>query len=212
MAITYPISLPTDTKSQPSNTTFRIRRIIGQSVSPFTGEQQSFRNQGEWWEAEITLPPMTHANAREWVAKLVSMRGVFGTMLLGDWDARVARGTASSSAGSPLIKGASQTGNTLLIDGVPNNQTGYLKAGDYIQFGTGTGTRFHMVVADANSDGSGNASLEIEPALRTSPSDNLAITVANTKGVFRLATNETEWDANAISVYGITFAVVEYLA
>ena len=209
---TYPIGLPTGASSQPTNTTFRIRRIVGQSMSPFTGETQTFRHQGEWWEAEITLPPMNHANAREWVAKLVSMRGVFGTMLLGDWDGRVAQGTASISAGSPLVKGANQAGNTLLIDGATASKTGYLKAGDYIQLGTGLTSRLHMVVADANTDGSGNASLDIEPALRTSPSDNLALTVANTKGVFRLVTNTTEWDTNAVRLYGITFAVTEYLS
>ena len=209
---TYPITLPTQASSQPINTTFRIRRVIGQSQSPFTGETQTFRHQGEWWEAEVTLPPMTHANAREWVAKLVSMRGVFGTMLLGDWDGRIAQGTASSSAGTPLVKGANQAGNTLLIDGATANQTGYLKAGDYIQLGTGISSRLHMVVTDANTDGSGNASLDIEPALRTSPLDNLAITVANTKGVFRLVSNITEWDTNAIRVYGISFSITEYLS
>jgi hypothetical protein len=211
MAITYPISLPTDSAGQPTNTTFRIRRIVGQSASPFTGEQQTFRHQGEWWEAEVTLPPMKHALAREWVAKLVSMRGVFGTMLLGDWDARTPRGTASSSAGTPLVNGGSQSGNSLVIDGATTSQTGYLKAGDYIQLGSGLSSRLHMVVEDADTDASGNATLSIEPALRTSPSDNTPLTVSNTKGVFRLVTNETEWDANAVSVYGITFAVTEYL-
>ena len=212
MAITYPLTLPTDALGQPTNTTFRIRRIVGQSMSPFTGEQQTFRHQGEWWEAEITLPPMKHALAREWVAKLVAMRGVFGTMLLGDFDGKTPRGTASSSAGTPLVNGASQSGNTLIIDGATASQTGYLKAGDYIQLGTGILSRLHMVVEDADTDSGGNATLSIEPALRTSPSNDLAVTVSNTKGVFRLVTNETEWDANSVSVYGITFAVTEYLS
>ena len=68
-----------------------------------------------------------------------------------------------------------------------------------------------MVVADANTDGSGNATLDIEPRLRTSPTDNLAIAVINPKGVFRLVTNDTEWSSDAVAKYGITFAVTEYL-
>ena len=68
-----------------------------------------------------------------------------------------------------------------------------------------------MVVADANTDGSGNASLSIEPALRSSPSDTTTLTVSSAKGVFRLSSNDTGWDANAISTYGITFAVREAL-
>ena len=175
---TYPIALPTATISQPISTSFRIRRVVGTSQSTFTGQQQVYRHQGEWWEA----------------------------------DARTARGTAGSSAGTPLVNGASQTGNTLIIDGATASQTGYLKAGDYIQLGTGITQRLHMVIDDANSDGSGNVTLNIEPALRSSPDNNLGIVVANTKGVFRLASNETNWEANAVSTYGLTFAVKEYLA
>jgi len=205
----YPISLPSSSVSQPQSTNFRIKRIVGSSESVFTGSQQLYQFQGEWWEAEVTLPPLTRTYAADWLASLVSLRGMFGTMYLGDWDGRTARGTASSSAGTPLVNGASQTGNSLVIDGATASQTGYLKAGDYIQIGSGSDQRLHMVVADANTDGSGNATLSIEPALRSSPTDNTTITLANAKGVFRLSANETGWDANAISRYGITFAVRE---
>tara|TARA_R110000824_G_scaffold24195_2_gene85579 strand:- start:4147 stop:4779 length:633 start_codon:yes stop_codon:yes gene_type:complete len=206
---TYPISLPTSSVSQPQATAFRIKRAVGMSESVFTGSQQVYQFAGEWWEAEVTLPPLTRAYASDWLASLISLRGIFGTMYLGDWDGRTARGTASSSAGTPLVNGVSQTGNSLIIDGATASQTGYLKAGDYIQIGSGSDQRLHMVIADANTDGSGNATLSIEPALRSSPTDNTTITVASAKGVFRLATNETGWDANAISTYGITFAVRE---
>ena len=212
MAISYPITLPTLSIAQPVRTTFRIRRIIGQSQSPFSGITQTFKHSGEWWEAEITLPPMKQAVAKVWVASLVSLRGVSGQMFLGDFDAKTPNGTASSNAGTPLVNGGSQTGNTLAIDGAPASQTGYLKAGDYIQIGSGITQKFHMVVEDANTNGSGEATLSIEPALRTSPANDTAITVSNAKGVFRLVDNITEWEANAISVYGITFAVTEYLA
>ena len=211
MAITYPISLPTDAVAQPTRTTFRIRRVIGQTQSPFSGQTQTFKHSGEWWEAEVTLPPMKQAIAKKWVASLVSLRGVSGQMLLGDWDARTPNGTASSSAGTPLVNGGSQTGNSLIIDGATGSQTGYLVAGDYIQIGTGLSSRLHLIVEDANTDSSGNATLSIEPALRSSPADNTPITVLNPKGVFRLVDNATEWEADAISVYGISFAVTEYL-
>ena len=163
---------------------------------------------GEWWEAEVTLPPMRGENARAWIAALVSMRGLYGQMYLGDWDGRTPNGTAS---GTPLVKGADQTGNSLITDGWTASVTGIMKAGDYLQIGSGIEQRLHMVVADANSDGSGDATLSIEPALRVSPADNAALTVSSAKGVFRLASNETEWSANAVSTYGLTFAVKEYL-
>ena len=206
---TYPVTIPAT--FAPSSTTFRIKRIVGASTSIFTGEQQVYQYSGEWWECEVSMPPMRLSSARAFVAFLVSLRGQYGSMYLGDWDARIPLGTASSSAGTPLVKGASQTGNTLVCDGAPNSQTGYLKAGDYIQIGTGATGKLHMVVADSNSDGAGNFSLNIEPALRTSPADNTTIVVSNTKGVFRLVSNETSWQTNAVSLYGITFAVREII-
>ena len=208
---TFPISLPTSSSTQPQNTTFRLQRIVASSTSIFTGQMQVYQYAGEWWEAEVSLPPMNNAGAREWIAALISMRGIYGQMYLGDWDGRTPRGTASSSAGTPLVNGADQTGNSLIIDGATATQTGYLKAGDYIQIGSGLTQKLHMVTADANTDGSGDITVSIEPALRSSPADNTAITVSDCKGVFRLASNSTEWDANAISTYGVTFAVREYL-
>jgi len=206
---TYPISLPTGSTVQPKETTFRIVRQVASSSSAFTGAQQVYMYQGEWWEAEIQLPPMRGASARAWIATLVSMRGIYGQMYLGDWDGRTPNGTAS---GTPLVKGASQTGNSLITDGWGASVTGIMKAGDYIQLGSGISQRLHMVVADANSDGSGDCTLSIEPALRVSPADNLAITTSSPKGVFRLSSNDTEWNANAVSTYGLVFAVKEYLA
>ena len=209
MAITYPLTLPTVTGVQSVN--FIARNSVGTTASPFTYEQQVFKNVGQRFEADITLPPMSRADAEVWNTFFIKLYGQYGTFLLGDPNSATPRGTASSSAGTPVVNGASQTGNTLICDGAPNSKTGYLKAGDYIQLGTGSTSKLHMVVADSNSDGSGNFTLSIEPALRESPAENLAITVANTKGVFRLATNETNWDTNAVSTYGITFAVREVL-
>ena len=206
---TYPLTFPS---TVPVSTNFRINRKIGATESIFTGTQQIYQYSGEFWEVDLTMPPMRTATARAFVAFLVSLRGQYGSFFLGDFDARTALGTAGTSAGTPLVNGADQTGNTLVCDGAPNSQTGYLKAGDYIQLGSGSTQRLHMVVADSNSDGSGNFTLSIEPALRDSPADDLAITVANTKGVFRLATNVTGWDTNAASTYGISFSAREVIS
>tara|TARA_Y100000114_G_C11718998_1_gene307474 strand:+ start:66 stop:695 length:630 start_codon:yes stop_codon:yes gene_type:complete len=206
---TYPLTFPS---TVPVSTNFRINRMVGVTESIYTGSQQVYQYTGEFWEVDISMPPMRTATARAFVAFLVSLRGQYGSFFVGDFDARTALGTAGSSAGTPLVNGASQTGNSLIIDGATTSQTGYLKAGDYIQIGSGSSQRLHMVIADANTDGSGNATLSIEPALRESPADDTAITVANTKGVFRLSTNVTGWDTNAASTYGISFSAREVIS
>jgi hypothetical protein len=203
MAITYPLSLPTITGI--ANIVMTARNSVAVATSPFTLTTQVMQHQGSRWEASVTLPPMKRASAEEWIAFLISLNGAYGTFLLGDPMGATARGSASTAAGTPLVNGGSQTGSTLNIDGAPNNATGYLKAGDYIQ----VGTNLYKVLADANSNGSGQVSLDIWPSLRSSPADNAAVVVASAKGLFRLSSSDASFSIDNASVYGINFSAVE---
>ena len=149
---------------------------------------------------------MSRADAEQWIAFLVSLRGQFGTFTLGDPTGASPRGSAG---GTPLVNGASQTGGTLNIDGCTASQTGWLKAGDYIQLGTAGTATLHKVLADADSNGSGEVSLDIWPYIRTAPADDASVTLTNTVGRFRLASNQQNWNINEASIFGMTFGGVE---
>lgn len=206
MAITYPVSFPSSIGL--ANINIRARNVVGISSSPFTGQQQVYKHQGQWWEAEVSLPPMKRADAEQAVAFLLKMNGQYGTFLLGDKSSTAPRGVGT---GTPLVNGASQTGDELITDGWTPSTTGILKAGDWIQLGSGSTTRLYKVLDDVDSDGSGNATINIFPNLRSSPDDDAVITVSNTQGLWRLASNEAEYSIDNMSVYGITFACVEAL-
>ena len=203
--ITYPVTFP-DVGIRAMN--IRARTVVGISSSPFTGQQQVYKHQGEWWEAEVTLPPMKRATAEQVTAFLIKMKGRYGTFLLGDPANTSPRGVGT---GTPLVYGADQTGSSLITDGWTVSTTGILKAGDWIQLGSGSTTTLHKVLDDVNSDASGIATLEIFPSLRSSPADNAQITKSSPKGIWRLASNEMAWNIDEASVYGITFACVEAL-
>jgi len=207
MAITYPLTLPTITGVQSVN--FIARNSVGTTASPFTYEQQVFKNVGQRFEADITLPPMSRANAEVWNTFFIKLYGSFGTFLLGDPNSATPRGTASSSAGTPVVNGASQTGDTLNIDGVPTSQTGYLKAGDYIQLGTTSNARIYKVLDDADSNGSGEVALTIYPDLRSSPSDGATVVVSSAVGLFRLTTPTHNWSISTDGIYSMTFGAAE---
>lgn len=209
MSESYPLNLPTQTGIR--SVRMIARDSVGVSSSPFTFSQQVFRHQGQIWEADITLPPMKRDDAEYWASFMLRLRGQYGTFLLGDPNAATPRGSASSTPGTPVVNGASQTGDNLNVDGLPASVNGYLKAGDYIQLGSGASARLHKVLEDVNSDGSGEATLNIWPALRTSPADDATVTVSNAKGVFRLTSNENTWNISENSIYGITFGAVEAL-
>jgi len=209
MAITYPLTFPTTIA--PSSVKFSPHSAVATSISPFTFNQQVQVYDGQQWRVDFSMPPMTRDTASEFIAFMLSLNGKQGTFLLGDPNAQTPRGSASTSPGTPLVRGASQTGSTLLIDGCPNSATGYLKAGDYISLGSGVSTRLYMVLSDVSSNGSGQASIDIWPALRSSPADNAAVTVSGCQGVFRMASNTMPFDISAPFWYSLTFSAVEAL-
>jgi len=204
MPITYPLSLPSHTGLR--SIELRATNAVAYSRSPFTFAGQSLAYPGQMWQADVTLPPMKRADAEVWVAWLVSLRGQLGTFTFGDPIGKTPRGAIG---GTPLVNGADQTGQDLIIDGCSNSITGWLRAGDYIQLGSGSTARLHKVLADVNTNGSGQATLSLWPNIRTAPADNAAVTVTNTVGLWRLASNESSWSVNEASIYGISFSAVE---
>ena len=205
MAYTYPLTFP-NIGIKAIN--IRAQTVVGASVSPFTGQQQVYRHQGQWWEMEVTMPAMKRDEAEQIASFLLKMNGRYGTFLLGDKSSTAPRGVGT---GTPLVNGASQTGDQLITDGWTPSTSGILKAGDWIQLGSDSTSRLHKVLDDVNSDESGNATLNIFPNLRYSPIDDAPIVVNSPKGQWRLSTNETNFSIDEASIYGITFACVEAL-
>jgi len=205
MSETYPLSFPTVTGV--ASIQILARGAVAVSESPVSFAQQAVSLGGQAWGAHVSLPAMNRADAEVWVSFLLRLRGRLGTFTMGDPTGATSRGIASWWAGTPLVKGASQTGGSVVIDGVPASQTAYLMAGDYTQIGTS----LHKVLEDANSDATGQATLNIWPDLRSSPADNAAVTVKNAVGLFRLTDNTQSLDISTSMTYGINFSAGEAL-
>lgn len=187
-----------------------LTRVVGSTASPFTLEEQQFKWPGEMWTIDFRLPTFTsRKTAMQWVSFALNLEGTFGRFLMGDPSAKMPLGIAT---GTPQVNGAGQTGNILNTQGWTPSQTGIMLAGDYIQIGSGLSSRLHMVTADADSDGSGNASLRIVPALRYSPADGLALTVNNAKGLFKMSSNSTSWSVDPGKVYRFAFQAQEVVS
>lgn len=202
MTISFPLSLPTS--SSPLRIELSIQSNTAVRRSAWTLASQKQRNKGQLWVANITYPPLTRAQAEELAGFIMALDGPWGTFTLGDPLGVIARGNAG---GNPKVNGANQTGGSLVTDGWDASQTGILKAGDYIQIGT----RLHKLKADANSDGSGNATLDIWPDLRSpAPADNDTIITQGAKGLFQLADNTNPLISAGIErVYDFSIAAIE---
>lgn len=205
MSLSYPLTVVPQLVVRAAR--FAARNAAAMSVSPFTGAQQVYAHPGEWFTLAVELPPLTRADAEEVVGFGLALNGVEGSFLMAPPGNQAGvRGTWAG--GSPLVKGAGQTGKTLAIDGLSAGATAL--RGDWFSLGSGASTRLHKVVAPATANGSGEASLEIWPRLRASPADNAALTISNPLGQWRL-TAPIEWDIGLAMIYGLSFNLVEAL-
>lgn len=190
-----------------SGVTMNLVYKVGNTESPFTFEEQSFKWPGERWVIDFNLPPQIGRDrASEWIAFGLKLQGSFNVFLMGDPSASQPRGVAS---GVPVVNGAGQHGNTLSVRGWTPSTANILRRGDYIQIGTGMQSRLHMVLDDANSDVSGVALLNIAPALKYSPNDGVAITTSNPKGVFKMVENTWSWSVLPGGQYRMGFRAAE---
>ena len=194
MALSYPLNTPTTIGIE--SIELRAVNAVAVSQSPFTYKQQVISHGGQKWEASVTIPSVHRDKAAEWKALLVGLKGQVGTFLLGDPDYATPQGTVSSCT---LTGSAGDEAVSVVM-------TGTLKAGDYIQLGSGSSAKLHQVLLDQDGDGS----LEIWPSLRSDYTD-ATVVFNNPKGVFRLSNNVTSWSINNASIYGISFEAVEAL-
>ena len=201
----YPLTLPTVTGITTQN--WGMERVVAVTESPFTNQEQIFEHEGAQWKATFTLPPMKKEKAAVWLAFLMSLRGRRGTFKIGDQDRKTIQGTAT---GTVLVNGASQTGNAINLDGFTASRANVFLAGDYIQINS----YLYMVSANVTANGSGEATVYVEPSLRTgieAINDNTTVVYSNTTTLMRLDNNELNWDTDKVSVYGISFACSEAL-
>jgi hypothetical protein len=181
MAISYPLTLPTIT----GIAQFTLRAVTSDEVaiSPFSFAQQVQLNQGEMWEADVGLPVLTRAQADVWEAFFLSLRGSYGTFLLGDPEHAEARGVLG---GAPLVASSGATGTSLDVSGCSANVTGWALAGDFLQLGDGGTARLHRLLENVDTDASGNATLRFWPSIRSSPAVGAPVVMTGAKGLFRL--------------------------
>lgn len=174
------------------------------SRSELNGAIQTLGLPGDIWMGTLTFTNVFDPNARILRAFLTSLRGQAGRFYL----TPPACVRAGSAGGSPIVKGAGQTGAAINIDGCTPNITGWIMAGDFFQIGT----ELKMATADANSDSGGNATISFVPPIRVSPADNGAVVVNSPKAIMMLTNgNQARWQAQPTPIYAMSLAVEEAL-
>jgi hypothetical protein len=167
-------------------------------------KRQTRSNSVQRWGLSFAYGRLSRAVVMQFYAFLLSQRGqadTFTTILPGH---TVPQGTW---LGTPVVAGASQTGTSIALSGFTASQFGVAKAGDLLKFAGHT--KVYMVTADANSTGTGTATLSIQPALLVSPGNLEAITTSNVPFTVSLASDNVGTQLQAGPLYGLNIDMIE---
>jgi len=198
------ITMPSSTRM--TDTSFYLETNTQTFESPLNRATQTLELQGARWRFNWTVPRMNRLQVAVWKAFLLKCKGRANTFTASDpnWQRNIGAWT-----GTPLVKGASQTGNSLIIDGCTASITGWGKAGDYFN----VSSRLHCLTADCNTNGSGETTLAFEPPIIVAPADNAAITFNPATIEMRLIDDGIgDWPCNANGIYeSKSFTAIEDL-
>ena len=180
------------------------RAAVAVSESEFTLHQEVYAWDGQARDVVVELPAMRPAVAAAWRAFFLKCNGPENTFLLGDSVGGRLRGVG---AGAPVY--ASQVSRSEIVTtGWRANTVGILKQADWISIND----RLYEILDDADSDATGQATLNIWPRLRSTPDAGTAILIGPAaRGEFRLVgMPEWGWDTNR-HFMELTFAAREVL-
>ena len=171
----------------------RLKRSVAVTSSPFTYDQQVFAHQGAIWEAEVSLPPLTHDEAQSVQAFIVGLKGRSGTFTFGHpLHTSTATSTTTGTAAVRAETLATTAGATAVTAGT------YFQLGDYL----------YMATSDKAS---GAGTLRFQPPLRAAVASGTALDFTLPKSLWRLSSNDIGWSTDVASIYGFSFAFTEAL-
>ena len=175
------------------NMSMRLRRVVAVSESPFTLNTQVYTHQGARWEAEINLPPLTHAEAKSIEGFIIGLKGREGTFTFGNPldTSTLSNNTVSSAA----IRAESFT---------LGSGTAAVSAGTYFELNN----HLYCVTSDKAA---GATTLNFQPPLRSAVTSSLLVKYNLPTTTWRMASNEVSWSINEASIYGFAFSCVEAL-
>lgn len=172
------------------NMTMRLRRVVAVSESPYTLDTQTYTHQGARWEAEITLPPLTHSEAREIEGFIAGLKGMEGTFRFGN------------PIHTSSLSGYSVSSAAIRAEQFNTGTSGVIPVGTHFQL-------LNRLYITTSTKADGSAVLKFQPPLRDAISSSTALTFNLPKTSWRLASNDIGWSINQASLYGFSFACVE---
>jgi len=168
-----------------------------------SGKMFSTQIDGQRFSFTASYPTMTRATFSPVLAFIMKQRSQQNTFQVSLPDLKNAKGNVS---GTVLVDGAHTAGDTTItVDAM----TGTLKAGDFVKFANHT--KLYMVVADVTADGSNDATLTIEPPLRSNLANNEAVTYDSVPFTVALKNDVQEFTVGQDAFYRYELDFIEVI-
>lgn len=185
-----------DLPASPTTVSLNLRGNTGLFPSPLVKSAQTLDRGGAHWEAVYNFTNISKDNRALMMGLIAKLRGQVNRVRLPVYD-NPRRG---AYGGTPLVDGASQTGNSINLKGLSNNITNWIREGDYFSVNVNGEHELKMATADASSDGTGLITISFEPSLRASPANDAVVFVqdgvlSRPQGVFVLSDDVAGWSS-----------------
>lgn len=196
MAITYPVALPTiNGQTLIQSVSMRLVQSAATTESQVNYKQLIVDYETARWEAEVTIRPLDHSEAKVFQAFLASLRGITGTFTFGD--------PLMTYTTAPTVKvaQAEPQGNDHLL--LENTGVVNMKAGSHFALGG----NLYILLEDINAGHTGDR--EIMPNTKDGTTINTFLDVDSPVGTWRMSTNDLGWNISTAGMYSYTFSCVE---
>jgi DNA-binding beta-propeller fold protein YncE len=170
-----------------------------------SGRRQARQIDGQRFRLTAKFPVMSRTEFAPILAFIIKQRSQVESFQFVPPTLDDALGVAS---GVISVNGAINAGVTsVAIDGMANSTNGVFKAGDFFRF-TGQ-TKVYMVMADVNSNGSGQGTLTFEPPLRSNVADNAVLIYSNVDFTVGLTGDVQEFNISTENYYQYEIDLIE---
>lgn len=199
-----PISMPTEPTWRAGK--FRLASNAARFSSPITRTIQSVGRPGDYWLAQMELPPLSR-----WEPDLVAEWSAFLAIVAGGRETMYVRPPVDQRHdidGTPQVDGANQVGMEIKLKSLSNGDR--FERGSFICYQTATFRMLHIVTATVTAGGSGLVDLPIAPAIRKSPANNAAVNFLTPTCEMMLTDPSVDvLDLSDPATYGLTLNLTE---
>jgi hypothetical protein len=172
-----------------------------------SGRRQARQIDGQRFRLRVRFPVMTRTEFAPINAFVLKQRSQLESFQYVPPTISAPLGVAT---GTIAVNGAILAGVTsVAIDGMANSTNGVFKAGDYFRFTSQN--KVYMVMADVNSNGSGQGTLTFEPPLRSNVADNNVLIYSNVDFTVGLTGDIQEFNISTENYFQYEVDLIEVL-